>query len=127
MHCGRGIRLDPQHMIAAIEDRARENCTSGAAAAGRYGVFRAVLRENEEGEPMLDLEPSGTLNEDDQRCVQFAAADVKQPYVKALRHSSHVAEDAAQPVAFSFELGSRVPIPSARRIVDDPEWPRDAK
>ena len=127
MHCGNRLRLDPQQFVAAIEEGARKSCSPGAAAAGRYGEFRASLRANAGSEPFLDFEPNGTLNEEDQRCVQFAAGEVRWSLEKARRHEPDLWEDVTEDIVFSFVLGSPVPIPSARRIVDDPEWPRGAK
>ena len=127
MHCGNRLRLDPRQFVAAIEEGTRKSCSPGAAAAGRYGEVRGVLRANDGREPFLDLEPNGTLNEEDQRCVKYAAGDVRWSLAKAWRHEPDVWEDVTEDIVFSFVLGSPVPIPSARRMVDDPEWPRGTK
>jgi hypothetical protein len=127
MHCGHRLHLDPQQFVVAIAEGARKSCASGAAAAGRYGEFRAVLRANDGREPFLDLEPNGTLNEEDQRCVQLAAGEVRWSLAKAWRHEPDVWVDVSEDIVFSFAIGSPVPIPSARRIVDDPEWPRSSR
>jgi hypothetical protein len=122
-HCGYMPEVPPQQIVAAIEERARQACSPGASAYGRRGEFRAVLRARDGREPMVNLEPSGTLNADDERCVQLAAADVRQSFIKAWGNSSRVWSQVTEDVVFSIALGSPVPTPAARRMVD-PESPR---
>jgi hypothetical protein len=123
LHCGNMLELPPQQIVAAIEERARQVCSPGASAYGRRGEFRAVLRARDGREPMVNLEPSGTLNADDERCVQLAAADVRQSFIKAWGNSSRVWSQVTEDVAFSIALPGPVPIPAAPRMVD-PESPR---
>ena len=78
LHYGNMLKLPPQQIVAAIEERARQDCSPGAAAEGRHGEFRAVLRADHGREPIVDLEPNGTLNAGDERCVQLAAAGVRE-------------------------------------------------
>jgi hypothetical protein len=127
MHCGLRDHLDSQKLVAEIEEGSRKSCSPAAAAAGRYGELRAILRANHGGKPFLDVEPNGTLNEEDRRCVQLAAGEVTWSIAKAWRDEPDVWEDVTEDIVFSFAIGSAVPIPCARRMVDDPEWPRDAK
>jgi len=125
MHCGYMPKLSPQQIIAAIEERARQDCSLGAASYGRRGEFRAVLRASHGREPMVDLEPSDTLNADDERCVQLAAAAVRESFNK-WGDPSRVWEQVTEDVVFSIALPGPVPIPAARRMVD-PEWPHGAQ
>jgi hypothetical protein len=83
LHCGNMLELPPQQIVAAIEERARQACSPGASAYGRRGEFRAVLRARYGREPMVNLEPSGTLSTDDERCVQLAAARPRRCPVRA--------------------------------------------
>jgi hypothetical protein len=119
MHCGNMNTLPPQQIVAAIEEHARQDCSLGAASYGRHGEFRAVLRANNGREPMVDLEPNGTLNTDDERCVQLSAAGVRASLFKA---SNRVWEEVTEDVVFSIALPGRGPFPAARRMVD-PESP----
>jgi hypothetical protein len=122
-HCSHVPNHPPERIVAAIEERARQDCSPGAAAYGRRGEFRAVLRAAHGREPMVDLEPNGTLNAEDERCVQLAAAGVTESIIKAWGDSSDLWEQVTEDVAFSIALPGPGPFPAARRMVD-PESPR---
>jgi hypothetical protein len=125
-HCGFMPKHPPEEIVAGIKDRARQDCSPGAAGYGRRGEFRAVLRAAHGREPVVDLEPNGTLNADDQRCVQLAADGVMESLIRVWGNSSELWEQVTEDVAFSIELPGPGPFPAARRMVD-PESPRDTQ